>query len=271
MFGYITIDPRALSKEGKIRYREYYCGLCHQLYAQYGRIGRATLTYDMTFLAILLSALYGGEDESCGNQRCAVHPLRPQPYRQTSATAYAADMNILLAYYQRLDDWYDDHNPVAREKSLKLTQYLPRIKEAHPYQYKMIAGSMARLGEMEKANELNPDKPANCFGELMGSLFVWRQDTYTDTLWRMGAALGRFIYLLDAVNDKKADIKKQRYNPLVAQMETDFTPMLILMMGECTAAFESLPIEQDVDILQNILYSGVWQKYRVRRKKGVDA
>ena len=87
----------------------------------------------------------------------------------------------------------------------------------------------------------------------------------------MGAALGRYIYLLDAVNDLKADIKKQRYNPLIAQMETDFTPMLTVMMAECTKEFEKLPIERDKHILQNILYSGVWQKYRVQKRKGVDA
>lgn len=105
----------------------------------------------------------------------------------------------------------------------------------------------------------------------MGALFIWRQDEYTDTLRRMGASLGRFIYLLDAVNDLKADIKKQRYNPLVAQLETDFTPMLTAIMAECTAEFERLPITRDRHILQNHLYSGVWQKYRVRKKKEADA
>ena len=105
----------------------------------------------------------------------------------------------------------------------------------------------------------------------MGALFVWRQDAYADTLWRMGASLGRFIYLLDAANDLKTDIKKQRYNPLVAQTEMDFTSMLTLMMAECTAEFEKLPLKRDRHILQNHLYSGVWQKYRVRNKKGADA
>lgn len=270
MFGYITVDPSALSKEEKSRYREYYCGLCRRLYTQYGSIGRATLTYDMTFLSMLLSSLYESE-EITGSQRCMVHPVRAHPYRETPAIAYAADMNIILAYYQCLDDWHDDHNMVARQKSRRLEKSLPRTKEAYPYQSTVITESLERLGKMEKANELNPDLPANCFGELMGSLFIWRRDEYADTLWHMGAALGRFIYLLDAVNDLKADIKKQRYNPLVAQMETDFTPTLTLMMAECTAAFERLPIRRDKHILQNVLYSGVWQKYRVPTKGGVGA
>lgn len=73
----------------------------------------------------------------------------------------------------------------------------------------IIADNLQRLGEMEKAGELNPDLPANCFGVLMGAPFpAWRRDEYADTLWRMGAALGRFVYLLDAANDLKADIKR---------------------------------------------------------------
>jgi hypothetical protein len=223
----------------------------------------------MTFLAMLMSSLYELE-ETRGSRYCVRHPVKRRPYAFTPATAYAADMNAILSYYQRLDDWKDNHNLIAKEKSRQLEKCLPRAKEANPRQYMAIADALRRLGEMENANELNPDLPANCFGELMGSLFVWRDDEYAETLWRMGSSLGRFIYLLDAVNDLKADIKKRRYNPLVAQLETDFTPMLTLMMAECTAKFEKLSIRRDKHILQNILYSGVWQKYRVREKKGTD-
>ncbi len=270
MFGYIATNPEALSKEEKERYAQYYCGLCHQLGTQYGRIGCATLTCDMTFLAMLLSALYELE-ETQGSRHCVPHPVKRHPYVVTPATAYAADMNIILAYYQCLDDWNDAHSLVAREKSRLLEKYLSAVKECHPHQCMAIAESLRRLGAMEAANELNPDLPTNCFGELMGELFAWRRGEYTDILRNIGASLGRFVYLLDAVNDLKADIKKQRYNPLLAQLETDFTPMLTIMMAECTAEFEKLPIKRDRHILQNHLYSGVWQKYRVRKTKGADA
>jgi hypothetical protein len=270
MFGYIATNPKALSKEENNRYEQFYCGLCHQLAEKYGRIGCATLTYDMTFLAMLLSALYELE-EIQGIRRCVPYPVKRHPYVTTSATAYASDMNVVLAYYKCLDDWNDDHNPIAREKSRQLEKYLPSITEANSDQCMAIADTLRRLGDMEKADVLNPDLPANCFGELMGALFVWRRDEHADTLRRMGASLGRFIYLMDAANDLKSDIKKERYNPLVAQLETDFTPMLTMIVAECTAEFENLPIRRDRNILQNHLYSGVWQKYRIRKKKETDA
>jgi hypothetical protein len=270
MFGYIAANLDALTKEEKSRYAKFYCGLCHQLGTQYGGVGSATLSYDMTFLSLLLSSLYD-PDENCGGRHCVRHPVRMQPYVVTPATAYAAQMNILLTYYKCLDDWNDDHNPIAKKRSEQLKKHLPGIVEANPHRCAAIAACLQRLGEMEKSGELNPDLPANCFGELMGTLFVWRQDGYSPTLWKMGASLGRFVYLLDAVNDLKADVKNQRYNPLVAQLDTDFTPMLTLMMAECTAEFEKLPILRDLHILQNHLYSGVWQKYHSRNKKGAGA
>lgn len=270
MFGYIAANQKALTKEERVRYGDYYCGLCRQLNTQYGSIGRASLTYDMTFLAILLSSLYELVETS-GARRCIMRPVKPCSYVITPATAYAADMNIILSYYQCLDDWKDDHNLKAKEKSRLLEKFLPQIREKYPDQYAAITEALSVLGEMERANELNPDLPANRFGDLMGALFLWRHDDYADTLWRMGAALGRFIYLLDAVNDLRSDIKRQRYNPLMTQRQADFAPVLVMVMAECTAEFEKLPIARDRHILQNHLYSGVWLKYRVRKQKGADA
>ncbi len=267
MFGYITINEKALPQAEKERYKAYYCGLCHQLGIRYGSAGRAHLSSDMTFLTLLLSSVYT-LPESGGTLHCVANPLKWRPILETEATAYAADMNAILAYYQCLDDWNDDHNPAALAKSRALFKFLPDIRAAHPLQAEAIERSLKHLSEMEKAGELNPDLPANRFGELMGALFAWREDDYAPLLYGLGAALGRFVYLLDAVNDLKADIKKQRYNPLVALMEADYTPMLTLVMGECTAAFEKLPIVRDRNILENHLYAGVWQKYRVRGIKG---
>jgi hypothetical protein len=269
MFGYVAANQKALSEEEKARYQSYYCGLCKQLYTRYGSVGRNSLTYDMTFLTILLSSIYELE-ETGGSDHCVMHPIKRRPYLITSATSYAADMNIILAYYQHLDDWNDDHNPIAREKSRLMEKFIPGIRESNPDQYKAITESLRILGEMERANELNPDLPANRFGELMGALFLWRRDAYSDTLWRMGAALGRFIYLMDAACDLKSDIKKQRYNPLMAQMEPDLTPILTMIIAECTAEFEKLPFVRDRHVLQNHLYSGVWTKYLRREPKGAD-
>ena len=62
MFGYVTVYKDELKIKDYNRYRAYYCGVCRSLKNSYGMAGQMTLTYDMTFLAILLSALY--EDDT---------------------------------------------------------------------------------------------------------------------------------------------------------------------------------------------------------------
>ena len=84
-------------------------------------------------------------------------------------------------------------------------------------------------------------------------------------------ALGRFIYLLDAVLDYDKDEKTGKYNPFLA-MGTGKDPdrweqYLVLTMSRCAAAYERLPLVQDKALLDNILYSGVWVAYRGKEKE----
>jgi len=290
MFGYILINPKSLSQAEKARYREAYCGLCRRL-KRYGAEARATLSYDMKFVALLLNSIYE-LDEEHGVERCALRPVPVHKYFISEATDYAADVNILLSYYKALDDWNDEHDKTAFARSEKLKAYLPVIGQKRPELTGHIAGCIERLTEMERHNMLNPDYPANCFGEMMGEILDWRgeaaerrSDGQTGengdqaaaetqpeerpgaALRRMGEALGRFVYLLDACNDLRDDIRKERYNPLIAQMDMDFEPLLTMLIGECTREFEKIGAVRDIHLLRNVLYSGVWMRYHGKRAR----
>ena len=97
MFGYITADPGSLTQAEIDRYGGCYCGLCRCLSHRHGFCGRMTLTYDMTFLVLVLSSLYEPE-ETAGSGRCPVHPVKPRSYWQNRFTDYAADLNLMLAW-----------------------------------------------------------------------------------------------------------------------------------------------------------------------------
>ena len=60
MFGYVVPNQAALSDEAQKRYRTAYCGLCRRIDALHGLRGRFSLSYDLTFLNILLCSLYEG-------------------------------------------------------------------------------------------------------------------------------------------------------------------------------------------------------------------
>ena len=222
----------------------------------------------MAFLALLLMSLYEPE-EKAGAHACLLHPGRP--WLDSPYIRYGADMNVALAYYNALDDYEDEGKLTAKILCGIFGKELERIRAAYPRQCNAIAEGLRSLKELEKADCTNPDEPAGTFGRLMGELLVYEEDLWAPTLRKMGDALGRYIYLADAAVDYRRDQKKKQYNPYLAMgMEADWSTWeqhLLLAMGRCTDAYERLPLVQDKDILDNILYSGVWVEYR-RRQKG---
>ena len=102
MFGYIDLNPKSLTQEQTARYKAWDCGLCREIRTYYGQLGRMVLSNDMTFLTVLLSSLYEPKEER-GSANCPLHPVRKRDYIHSDVTAYAADMNLLLAYWKARD------------------------------------------------------------------------------------------------------------------------------------------------------------------------
>ncbi len=262
MFGYVQANLSDLSEEERARYRAAYCGLCRTLGQRHGTLSRLSLTYDLTFLMLLLSSLYEPE-EITGQCRCLIHPCKKHGYVTSDCTEYAADMTIALTYYKCLDDWKDDKNLSRKLYADVLKKSYEQVKNRWPEQCQSIETCMDELSSIEKDSKGDPDAAANCFGRLMESVFLYRKDHWEKYLRRLGCGLGRFIYLANAAVDLEQDIKHDRYNPLKSvsvDVET-FRMTLMTIMGDASTAFEALPLIQDVHLLRNILYSGLWIKY----------
>ena len=111
MFGYVVPNQAALSPEAQARYRAAYCGLCRRIGALHGTRGRLTLSYDLTFLDLLLCSLYEGESACVtGCDHCPIHPIRKVEWRSSGPTDYCADLSVALHYYNAQDKWNDDHS-----------------------------------------------------------------------------------------------------------------------------------------------------------------
>ena len=264
MFGFVTAYLAELDEPQKIRYQSVYCGICRQIREQSGQRARLSLSYDMTFLALLLMSLYEPAEKS-GRNACMVHPIRKRPWTDNEMIRYSADMNVALAYYNCLDNWQDDGSRSAKWMAGVLEKHYGQIKQRYLRQCNAIETCIDTLSQLERSGCTNPDEPANCFGRLMAELLVYEEDMWSSDLRDMGMALGRFIYLADAAVDYTKDQKKNRYNPWIAMgAENDpeaFRQHLVLAMGRCTRYYESLPLVQDKQILDNILYGGVWLHY----------
>ena len=269
MFGFVTADIEELTEEQQIRYKAVYCGLCRRIRMQCSNRSRLALSYDMAFLALLLLSLYEPEEET-GIRACSLHPFRPRPWVDDPIVAYCADMNVALGYYKALDDYQDEQKFRSKMAVDLFAKSMDRICYQYPRQCKAIEQNVQRLTTLEKSHCNNPDVVAACFGKLMAELFVYKEDQWQDTLRQIGSYLGRFIYLADAAIDYRSDLKKDSYNPFI-EMKTGedwerWEEYLVLAMGRCADYYERLPLVQDKNLLDNILYSGVWLSYRQQQR-----
>ena len=276
MFGYVTINEAELKIKDFRLYRSFYCGVCRSL-RRYGIKGRLMLNYDLTFLAVLLTALYEDADTTV-RFRCPLHPMRKSEAIKNAYCDYAADMTVLLAYYQCLDHWRDERQPLYRVEAALLKPSIKRLAEQYPRQAEAVARYVASLHLAEAEHDLSLDELCGLTGAMLAEICVLREDVYSANLRSLGFYLGKFIYLMDAVEDLERDGKKGCFNPLLAQgcpseLAARCEDMLTALMAECARAFERLPVLLYSDILRNILYSGVWSKYELllaRRQKNAE-
>lgn len=284
MFGYIVVNQQEMKFKEFDEYHRYYCGLCKALKDEQGAKGQLSLSYDMTFLVLLLTGLYEPEEEK-GARRCVVHPAAKHEYIKNVFSDYAADMNLILTYYKCLDDWQDEKKVFRK---LYANLLLPKRELKNPdskicsYKEKItvIADRLKKISELEKENSDDLDRLSGYFGDVLAEIFAFRKDEWEDNLRKTGYYLGKFVYILDAYDDMEKDIWKQNFNPLRYKLEdfsgtnpdiitkeqweslADWTKEILMMQAaECAKEFEKLPIIKNVEILRNILYSGIWNSY----------
>lgn len=275
MFGYVKVfKPTIRMGEYEI-YKGIYCTLCKRLDKRYGLLSRFTLSYDMTFLALLQMALA----EECGEfcpSRCSFNPTkRCLKATDTAAIDRAADIGTILTYYKFKDTLADEGLgkkigawcalPFAAAAHKKAKKRAPAIDAA-------VAAMMTAQAEVEAAENASIDRAAEPFAQLLRTLAaeIAATDTQKRVLERFGYCLGRWVYLMDAVDDLAKDLEKGRYNPYIgarqlkkgdvegvkeARTYSLFT--LNACLAECKAAYDLLEIRRFDGILRNILEEGM--------------
>lgn len=271
MFGYIIINKAEMKFKEFDVYHSFYCGICRELKRKYGICGQLSLSYDMTFLAILLTGLYEPETR-LGSCKCVAHPFESHETRMNVFTEYAADMNVLFAHYKCQDDWKDEKKAWKLFYGRLLEGRTGGLGRAYGDKVRTINLLMQDFSDAEKSPDADIDTLAGLFGRVMAEIVAFRKDEWEENLRHLGFFLGKFIYICDAYEDVETDIKKGTPNPLKRMYEKpDFEEesktILMMMMSECCKEFEKLPILENVEILRNILYSGVWCRYEAVHEK----
>lgn len=267
MYGYVNVNKMELKMKEFYEFKGFYCGLCETLGESYGVRGRFSLSYDMTFLIVLLTSLYEPKITT-RNKRCMVHPLRKSLVITNKFSEYAADMNIILAYEHFADDYKDEKKLKAAAGLLAFKKAYKKAVRKYDRQVQVIKKELGNLSKLEGEACEDIEEVAGTFGRIMAEIFVYEKDRWEKDLRKIGFFIGKFVYIMDAYEDVEEDIKKGNYNPFKNIYKEDnfkenIRTILEITLGECAAAFERLPLIKDIDILRNILYDGVWSKFEI--------
>lgn len=272
MFGYV-LPPLGVLSEGETeRFRRHYCGLCHTMGRRYGFLSRWILNYDFTYLSIFLS---NGEESCCGCARCPASPLKRRSFDcADGAMELAADESVILAWWQ-MQDGIQDHGLWKGLKyrifSLLLHSAYRKAARLRPEFDRHTRLQLQRLDRLEREQCSSIDAAADTFAELLAFAANSVKDpVYQRILRQMLYHLGRWIYLVDAADDLKKDLRDGNYNPLAlhyslqngalsADSRREFALTLDHSVHAIASAYELWNFGVWSEILEKTIYTGLFQ------------
>lgn len=275
MFGYVRINKMDLTFREYEHYRAYYCGLCKTLKKDYTEISRVSINYDITFLILILTSVYQPKSEIF-YEKCLVNPLKDKKHMTNEFSEYAAAMNILLTYY-KLEDNVVDRGDLKDKIARKIyKRSFKKAYEKYPDRAEKIKKHLDDLAELEKEGSTSIDRTSNTFGELMREIFMYRDDEYAERLGEVGFNAGKYIYILDAYEDLEEDIKNNEYNPFKEyenredELKEKVDRNIMMCLSRLEKAIMDLDIKVNRGIIDNIIYSGIYLRYKGILNKTVD-
>ena len=290
MFGYVRARLDMLSPGEQEAYQAVYCGLCHTMGKRYGQISRLFLNYDFAFLAMLLAPEHIPCTEGC--KGCPLHPIKGKPVcGEGHWLELAAGESVILTYWKLRDSVEDSgffKGLAARFFSLCLRPAYRKAKRDHPEFDREVISLLNELGRLEQEKSPSLDRTADCFARLLKAAAPKREtETQDRALEQLLYHVGRWIYLIDGVDDLEDDQKNGNYNPVLARfpqwsgedqayLKTNLEHSLSL----AGTAFQLLEPNAWTRVVENILFYGLpgvtelvfagkWREYQ--KKRGVSA
>lgn len=279
MLGYVVTEQGELKVREFELYNGYYCGICKSIGRRFGQLPRMVLSYDAAFLAMVLASLSEGK-EAVRREHCIVHPLRKKTVvLDESAVDYAADMMLILAYHKLDDDWRDDRNLLAGAGKVLTKNIYKKLVKNHSDKCIIIKSRLEEQISLEQLDCTGLDQVAEPFAKLMEEIVARDDQPMTAeaerTVRSLGYHLGKWIYLIDALDDLEKDGESGSYNPLLHQFQYDgkesmetfkhrISQRMEFNLLSCLAglanAYQLLPVRRNQGILENIIYLGLLRK-----------
>ncbi len=269
MFGYIRVDTPYLYIKDDNLYRAMYCGVCKGIAEVCGHTARMGLSYDVTFLSVVLHNILG-EDVKIEKQHCLTHCIRARQMAEVDElTRKLGALNTVLVYYKYTDDIQDGDK--GRGKRLWFKKGFRRAAAKYPEIVKIVGDNLACQETLEKANVASVDRAADATALMLSEFSTYvLGDKATEYTQRLFYAVGKWIYLIDGLDDYDKDKKKGAYNPFVLAYGAESRDALLhgkdgdevrfvfeSLFADIREALAEIPFRFNKDLSDNILLRGL--------------
>lgn len=272
MFGYITTDFPNLYVKDTVLYKAAYCGLCKSIGKICGTRGRFLLNYDLTFLSVFIHNITG-EDFDIKKERCILHTITKRPVASPDGLSFRiAALNVILAYYKLSDNVIDEGKGKVKRSFFK--KAYKKAKKAEPYLDKIVKENYKALIEYEKQNSDSIDIVSDPFGNMMREIIKELSgEKFTDNIGELAYNLGKWIYLIDALDDFDKDKKSGSFNVFVNAYgdlsdkegfingkKSDIEFIFGGILSQIYTCAQNVSYNFNHDLTDNILYKGIFVK-----------
>ena len=269
MFGYVKTDVPNTYVKDTILYKAMYCGLCKGLGNVCGQKSRFLLNYDLTFLSLLIHNVMG-VDVKIEKQRCVIHQIRKRPIAiPDELTKRIACLNVLLAYYKVCDDVIDNNKGKLKRKIFYKAYKKAKLNE--PEIDNIIRERYKELLQYEKKAIDSIDYVSDPFGKMMQEIVsVLLSNETSEEILSLSYGIGKWIYLIDAIDDYDKDVKNNNYNVfkfaypsiktkenLIKDKQQDLMCIFGAILSDIALNAKNINYKFNHDLIDNILYRGL--------------
>ncbi len=213
MFGYVLPDKPNMYMKDYALYKAFYCGFCHSVKCECGQVLRFSVNYDITFINILLHDLLKQEIKT-EKKRCILNPQKKLIITHDELTRKVVQLNVLLLDFKIRDDVVDGSKKkffarvFLRRKTMKARRALPEVASE-------IDICAAKQVMVERQNTASIDRAADCFAGMMAEIFrIFCKEMFNESIRKLAYNLGKYVYLMDALDDYDKDGDRGNYNAL---------------------------------------------------------
>lgn len=287
MFGYIKPDKENLLVKEMHLYKSVYCGLCNTIKKSVSFILPATLSYDFVFLT-MVRATITKEKSEVKKGHCGYNPFKRVTYCIPSQSAvFTSEVSLMLVYLKLCDDIKDKDTkffkkilllPLRKHFSVKVKRLL-KTNSKYVELYSYVEEKIYEISSLEATEASDIDVLCEAFGDIMARVLSFSLEGGDKiTAKAIGSSIGRFIYLIDAIDDVENDAKSGAFNPLikkygdvkaVKENVKALDASLSMYTKNAVLAFNLLDEGEYTSIINNILTLGLGKEsYRIMTKNG---